>query len=209
MTPSPDAWCPSQAVAKVKNVAGWSSPVAREAHNLEVTGSNPVPATFFTPAGPSVAPAGCFFVLAPGPQPDSPAVCPMASAGFFCAASCRGTPIPEKPAAARLVAAGSVVSCGSLQIPSVTCGVGFRVATASDFKSVLSRLNCGRTGAPTRPARPRNGGPATSGRAERPPSPWSSAGSPSDWLPAIRLRGCPLMPQTLPALKRPRSEFDS
>jgi hypothetical protein len=25
--------------------AGWSSPVAREAHNLEVTGSNPVPAT--------------------------------------------------------------------------------------------------------------------------------------------------------------------
>ena len=27
-----------------KNVAGWSSPVAREAHNLEVTGSNPVPA---------------------------------------------------------------------------------------------------------------------------------------------------------------------
>ena len=26
--------------------AGWSSPVAREAHNLEVTGSNPVPATF-------------------------------------------------------------------------------------------------------------------------------------------------------------------
>ncbi len=26
--------------------AGWSSPVAREAHNLEVTGSNPVPAIF-------------------------------------------------------------------------------------------------------------------------------------------------------------------
>src|SRR5688500_3778982 len=26
--------------------AGWSSPVAREAHNLEVAGSNPVPATF-------------------------------------------------------------------------------------------------------------------------------------------------------------------
>ena len=26
-------------------IAGWSSPVAREAHNLEVTGSNPVPAT--------------------------------------------------------------------------------------------------------------------------------------------------------------------
>ena len=28
------------------NVAGWSSPVAREAHNLEVAGSNPVPATY-------------------------------------------------------------------------------------------------------------------------------------------------------------------
>lgn len=26
-------------------IAGWSSPVAREAHNLEVAGSNPVPAT--------------------------------------------------------------------------------------------------------------------------------------------------------------------
>ncbi len=25
--------------------AGWSSPVARQAHNLEVAGSNPVPAT--------------------------------------------------------------------------------------------------------------------------------------------------------------------
>ena len=27
--------------------AGWSSPVARQAHNLKVTGSNPVPATHF------------------------------------------------------------------------------------------------------------------------------------------------------------------
>ena len=30
--------------------AGWSSPVAREAHNLEVAGSNPVPATFLNPS---------------------------------------------------------------------------------------------------------------------------------------------------------------
>ena len=29
----------------LKNTAGWSSPVAREAHNLEVVGSNPAPAT--------------------------------------------------------------------------------------------------------------------------------------------------------------------
>ena len=34
-------------------VAGWSSPVARQAHNLKVTGSNPVPATNAT-ANPSV-----------------------------------------------------------------------------------------------------------------------------------------------------------
>jgi hypothetical protein len=27
------------------NAAGWSSPAAREAHNLEVAGSNPAPAT--------------------------------------------------------------------------------------------------------------------------------------------------------------------
>ena len=29
----------------MENDAGWSSPVARQAHNLKVTGSNPVPAT--------------------------------------------------------------------------------------------------------------------------------------------------------------------
>jgi hypothetical protein len=29
-------------------IAGWSSPVARQAHNLKVTGSNPVPATKVT-----------------------------------------------------------------------------------------------------------------------------------------------------------------
>ena len=30
------------------NHAGWSSPVARQAHNLKVVGSNPTPATKFT-----------------------------------------------------------------------------------------------------------------------------------------------------------------
>jgi hypothetical protein len=30
--------------------AGWSSPVARQAHNLKVVGSNPTPATKQTPA---------------------------------------------------------------------------------------------------------------------------------------------------------------
>jgi len=30
-------------------VAGWSSPVARQAHNLKVVGSNPTPAPNFKP----------------------------------------------------------------------------------------------------------------------------------------------------------------
>jgi hypothetical protein len=30
-------------------IAGWSSPVARQAHNLKVVGSNPAPATNFKP----------------------------------------------------------------------------------------------------------------------------------------------------------------
>ena len=38
--------------------AGWSSPVARQAHNLKVRGSNPLPATTFTelPHGSSKTP---------------------------------------------------------------------------------------------------------------------------------------------------------
>src|ERR1700756_5365559 len=31
-------------------IAGWSSPVARQAHNLKAAGSNPAPATKFKPA---------------------------------------------------------------------------------------------------------------------------------------------------------------
>ena len=33
----------------IKFIAGWSSPVARQAHNLKVTGSNPVPAPTLRP----------------------------------------------------------------------------------------------------------------------------------------------------------------
>src|SRR3546814_6750425 len=33
------------ASAAISSVAGWSSPVARQAHNLKVVGSNPTPAT--------------------------------------------------------------------------------------------------------------------------------------------------------------------
>ena len=36
---------PSKPASKAMIDAGWSSPVARQAHNLKVTGSNPVPAT--------------------------------------------------------------------------------------------------------------------------------------------------------------------
>jgi hypothetical protein len=40
------------------NIAGWSSPVARQAHNLKVVGSNPTPATTFE--GPDTRPGLCF-----------------------------------------------------------------------------------------------------------------------------------------------------
>ena len=70
---------------KRKNVAGWSSPVAREAHNLEVTGSNPVPA-ISRPAG-HPWPRRAVFLRGPGIQPGSPAGCPIhGPAGLlFCA----------------------------------------------------------------------------------------------------------------------------
>src|ERR1700755_3632335 len=43
--------------------AGWSSPVARQAHNLKVTGSNPVPAT--KPRTPRPQQDGAFVVAVP------------------------------------------------------------------------------------------------------------------------------------------------
>jgi hypothetical protein len=39
--------------------AGWSSPVARQAHNLKVAGSNPAPATNHQPAGSRRQPGSC------------------------------------------------------------------------------------------------------------------------------------------------------
>jgi hypothetical protein len=42
--------------------AGWSSPVARQAHNLKVTGSNPVPATILTCRTSKASAFGAFFV---------------------------------------------------------------------------------------------------------------------------------------------------
>jgi hypothetical protein len=40
-----------KAYIRAPHDAGWSSPVARQAHNLKVTGSNPVPATIRKKAG--------------------------------------------------------------------------------------------------------------------------------------------------------------
>ena len=37
--------CQRRRLRSYKSVAGWSSPVARQAHNLKVVGSNPTPAT--------------------------------------------------------------------------------------------------------------------------------------------------------------------
>src|SRR5580692_7147080 len=51
--------------------AGWSSPVARQAHNLKVTGSNPVPATNIPPLPPRnrcAASSRGGFVVPTGPQ---------------------------------------------------------------------------------------------------------------------------------------------
>src|SRR6266436_856567 len=39
--------------------AGWSSPVARQAHNLKVEGSNPSPATNLTPETPPLRASSC------------------------------------------------------------------------------------------------------------------------------------------------------
>ena len=41
-------------------LAGWSSPVARQAHNLKVAGSNPAPATTLTEQAASLGSAACF-----------------------------------------------------------------------------------------------------------------------------------------------------
>jgi hypothetical protein len=67
------------------NDAGWSSPVAREAHNLEVAGSNPVPAISRPHCPPW--PVRPFFARLRAAF--TAALPSMASAAFFCAAPCR------------------------------------------------------------------------------------------------------------------------
>jgi hypothetical protein len=47
--------------------AGWSSPVARQAHNLKAAGSNPAPATSVYRKAPGPSAGGFFRALAPEP----------------------------------------------------------------------------------------------------------------------------------------------
>ncbi len=69
----------------LRTVAGWSSPVARQAHNLKVTGSNPVPATNLICNASPETPAEAFcvsghthrsniYVSAPSDWADSEAI---------------------------------------------------------------------------------------------------------------------------------------
>src|SRR5207302_8017565 len=58
--PSPGKQNPGNQTTQPNN-AGWSSPVARQAHNLKVTGSNPVPATTES-SDPGPTPPGSLFV---------------------------------------------------------------------------------------------------------------------------------------------------
>src|SRR5258708_34042231 len=56
--PSGVAWFVSVPVFREgvqRFIAGWSSPVARQAHNLKVTGSNPVPATKIDTKNPAIS----------------------------------------------------------------------------------------------------------------------------------------------------------
>ena len=52
--------------------AGWSSPVARQAHNLKVTGSNPVPATIVSTRLRSSSDLSRFFVRTMSPRGRGP-----------------------------------------------------------------------------------------------------------------------------------------
>ncbi len=41
---------------EIVKIAGWSSPVARQAHNLKAAGSNPAPAIFTIQSSPALGP---------------------------------------------------------------------------------------------------------------------------------------------------------
>ena len=108
--------CGARPSRKSEHVAGWSSPVAREAHNLEVTGSNPVPAISRPPGHP------------------------WPRRAVFCAASYRAAVLrngasSEEPAVTRVAAAGSVVSCEGALSRADACCVAKCVASAAHYAS--------------------------------------------------------------------------
>ena len=62
----------------IRNTAGWSSPVARQAHNLKVAGSNPAPATNLESPCSVIGPGLlCVWVKLGHPLNDSPASSPF------------------------------------------------------------------------------------------------------------------------------------
>ncbi len=74
--------CKHAATAET-TVAGWSSPVARQAHNLKVVGSNPTPATIaIEPLKPLRSSAGPFVTA-------RPAICAASSSTSACTPSFR------------------------------------------------------------------------------------------------------------------------
>jgi hypothetical protein len=62
-TGTPDVCFP---IPVLRIAAGWSSPVARQAHNLKVIGSNPIPATKLSPSDQPLRPVWRAFSLSFG-----------------------------------------------------------------------------------------------------------------------------------------------
>jgi hypothetical protein len=86
--------------------AGWSSPVARRAHNPKVTGSNPVPATKESP-GQDHSPTRAFVVLRASSTGfvinlSSPRRLGSEAAGFFVINVGIGQPSTRSPSNSRL-----------------------------------------------------------------------------------------------------------
>ncbi len=79
--------------------AGWSSPVARQAHNLKAAGSNPAPATNILVIPRS--PARGFWrswvaIITPCPMNSSKIACRSCNSGFFSPPARSGSPPCEK-----------------------------------------------------------------------------------------------------------------
>ena len=123
--------------------AGWSSPVARQAHNLKVTGSNPVPATKPKNKQPRTdQPGGASSFMAGGPKatgskpprnhstPNTPR--PVEPAGACCVRGRQGpcaalTSLQKQPPRYREAAAAKLDLCRSIRDePWLANGYGSR-----------------------------------------------------------------------------------